>query len=74
MAPNSLLWNVPVTNYSRQQERRNDLTIGIGYEDDIEKAQSVMLELARKDRPKGAWRIRRTRMCSWPSSATAPCR
>jgi small conductance mechanosensitive channel len=49
MAPNSLLWNVPVTNYSRQQERRNDLTIGIGYEDDIEKAQSVMLDLALKD-------------------------
>lgn len=49
MAPNSLLWNVPVTNYSRQQERRNDLTIGIGYEDDIGKAQSVMLELAEKD-------------------------
>jgi len=49
MAPNSLLWNVPVTNYSRQAERRYDLVIGIGYEDDIDKAQSVLLDLARTD-------------------------
>ena len=49
MAPNSLLWNVPVTNYSRQQERRYDLTIGIGYEDDIDKAQSVLMKLAADD-------------------------
>ncbi|MDP2733697.1 MAG: mechanosensitive ion channel, partial [Hoeflea sp.] len=45
MAPNSQLWNVPVTNYSRHPERRYDLVIGIGYDDDIEKAQSVMLDL-----------------------------
>ena len=49
MAPNSQLWNVPVTNYSRLPERRHDLVIGIGYEDDIEKAQSVLLDLAKAD-------------------------
>ena len=49
MAPNSQLWNVPVTNYSRLPERRHDLVIGIGYEDDIAKAQSVLMELARAD-------------------------
>ncbi|WP_417416308.1 mechanosensitive ion channel family protein [Hoeflea sp.] len=49
MAPNSQLWNVPVTNYSRLPERRHDLVIGIGYEDDIGKAQSVMMELAKAD-------------------------
>ncbi|WP_375590742.1 mechanosensitive ion channel domain-containing protein [Hoeflea alexandrii] len=49
MAPNSQLWNVPVTNYSRLPERRHDLVIGIGYEDDIEKAQSVLMDLARAD-------------------------
>jgi small conductance mechanosensitive channel len=49
MAPNSQLWNVPVTNYSRLPERRHDLVIGIGYEDDIGKAQSVLMELARAD-------------------------
>jgi len=46
MVPNSLLWNVPVTNYSRQPERRYDLVVGIGYEDDIDKAQSVLMDLA----------------------------
>ncbi|WP_422371160.1 mechanosensitive ion channel family protein [Hoeflea sp.] len=49
MAPNSELWNVEVTNYSRLSERRYDLVIGIGYEDDIEKAQSVLMDLARGD-------------------------
>ncbi|WP_244577805.1 mechanosensitive ion channel family protein [Hoeflea halophila] len=49
MAPNSQMWNVPVTNYSRLPERRYDLVIGIGYEDDIEKAQSVLLDLAKAD-------------------------
>lgn len=49
MVPNSLLWNVPVTNYSRRPERRYDLVIGIGYEDDIEKAQGVLMDLARAE-------------------------
>jgi len=40
---------VPVTNYSRQPERRYDLVIGIGYEDDIDKAQSVLMDLAAAD-------------------------
>lgn len=49
MAPNSQLWNVPVTNFSRLPERRYDLVIGIGYDDDIEKAQAVMMGLAEAD-------------------------
>lgn len=49
MVPNSLLWNVPVTNYSRQPERRYDLVVGIGYEDDIDKAQSVLMDLAKAE-------------------------
>jgi small conductance mechanosensitive channel len=48
-APNSLLWNVPITNFSREPTRRFDLTIGIGYEDSIDKAQSLMLDLVSKD-------------------------
>ncbi|MBU0583440.1 MAG: mechanosensitive ion channel [Alphaproteobacteria bacterium] len=47
LAPNSTLWNVPVINYSRNALRRNDLTIGIGYSDDIDLAQKVMLDLAQ---------------------------
>ena len=46
LAPNSTLWNVPVTNYSRNERRRNDVTIGIGYGDDIDLAQKTLLDLA----------------------------
>ena len=49
LAPNSELWNTPVTNYSRNALRRNDLTIGIGYDDDITLAQETMAALAEKD-------------------------
>lgn len=49
LAPNSSLWNTSVTNYSRNPRRRNDLVIGIGYDDDIDLAQKTMLELATAD-------------------------
>jgi small conductance mechanosensitive channel len=49
LAPNSELWNTPVTNYSRNPRRRNDLTIGIGYSDDIDLAKKLLLELATGD-------------------------
>lgn len=49
LAPNSLLWNVPVTNYSRLSTRMHDFKVGIAYEDDIDKALSILLELAKKD-------------------------
>ncbi|MCB1461706.1 MAG: mechanosensitive ion channel [Nitratireductor sp.] len=45
-APNSQLWNTPVTNYTRAEERRFDLAIGIGYEDDIGKAEKILLDIA----------------------------
>lgn len=50
LAPNSTLWNQPVRNSSRNRVRRNDITIGIGYDDDIDLAQDTLLELARADR------------------------
>ena len=48
-APNSELWNTPVTNYSRNPQRRYDLTIGIGYGDDIDLAKKLLLDLANDD-------------------------
>lgn len=48
-APNSQLWNTPVTNYSRAAQRRFDLAIGIGYDDDIELAEKILLDLADAD-------------------------
>jgi small conductance mechanosensitive channel len=49
LAPNSELWNTPVTNYTRNPQRRNDLTIGIGYGDDIDLARKILLDLAEED-------------------------
>lgn len=50
LAPNSELWNAPVTNFSRNPIRMAEVTIGIGYEDDIDLAQSVYRRLADADR------------------------
>ena len=49
LAPNSTLWNTPVTNYSRLPTRRHDLQIGIGYEDDIDLAMETMMDLANAE-------------------------
>lgn len=49
LAPNSTLWNVPITNFSRETTRRFDLNIRIGYDDDISQAQEIMLALANGD-------------------------
>lgn len=38
LAPNSEIWNSPVTNFSRKPKRRFDLVVGIAYDDDINKA------------------------------------
>ena len=47
--PNSKMWSDAITNYSRLPRRRLDLDIGISYDDDIDKARDLILELARKD-------------------------
>lgn len=49
LAPNSKLWNEPVYNANRNGVRRSDITIGIGYDDDIDLAQATMIDLARGD-------------------------
>lgn len=49
LAPNSTLWNQPVRNFTRNGRRRNDIVIGIGYEDDIDAAQRCLVALARAD-------------------------
>lgn len=50
LVPNSQLWNAPVTNFSRNPRRANNLTVRIGYEDDIEMALSIMKEIVSQDR------------------------
>jgi small conductance mechanosensitive channel len=49
LVPNGELWKSPVTNFSRNKTRRNDLVIGIGYGDDIKLASETLLRLAGED-------------------------
>lgn len=41
-APNGRLWGAPIINYSRNERRRLDITVGIAYSADIEKAKNVL--------------------------------
>lgn len=43
--PNSVLANATVTNATAMDTRRIDLSIGIGYEDDVEKARKVLCDM-----------------------------
>ncbi len=47
--PNSEMMSGAITNYSRLPTRRLSLTISISYDDDIDKARDLILELARKE-------------------------
>jgi small conductance mechanosensitive channel len=47
--PNGPLYNGALVNYSVENNRRVDLTFGIGYGDDIDKARAVMQELIEAD-------------------------
>lgn len=47
--PNSPISTGSMINYSTQPKRRVDFTIGIGYDDDIDKAREVILGVINKD-------------------------
>ncbi len=49
LAPNSTLWNQPVSNFTRNKARRNDIVVGIDYSDDIGLAERTLVDLAAKD-------------------------
>jgi len=49
VVPNSQLWGTAIRNFSHHPARRIDLTIGIGYGDDIDKAMDVIKRLASSD-------------------------
>ncbi len=45
--PNSKIWSDSIINYSKLPNRRVDLVIGISYDDDINKAEKIILDLAK---------------------------
>jgi len=49
LAPNSILWNTPITNYSREPTRQNELKVTVAYGDDIDAAMDQLLSIARQD-------------------------
>lgn len=48
--PNGALSNAAITNVTQYDKRRVDLTFGISYNDDIEKAKALLLDVATKDK------------------------
>ncbi len=48
-APNSHIWGNDIMNYSRNKERRNDIIVGISYDDDIDKASKTMMKIMSKE-------------------------
>ena len=47
--PNSIIMSGAITNFSANPTRRIDLTIGVGYGDDLNKAQKLILDLITSD-------------------------
>ena len=50
VVPNGQLSNNTITNYSFNDERRIDMTFGIGYNDDIDKAKEILHQLCAEER------------------------
>lgn len=48
IVPNSQILSSNIVNYSAQNQRRIDLTMGIGYSDDIDLAKKILLDEAQK--------------------------
>lgn len=48
--PNSRIYGDVITNYSARDRRRIDITVGISYRDDIDKARSVIQEIIAADK------------------------
>jgi small conductance mechanosensitive channel len=47
VVPNGKLSNETLTNYSKNPTRRVDITFGVGYNDDLDKAKAVLVEIAK---------------------------
>lgn len=45
VAPNARIWGNEITNFSTNDTRRLDIAVGIGYDDDMDKAIEVLLKM-----------------------------
>ncbi len=49
IVPNKIIWESPITNFSRNPTRRFDITVGIGYGDDVDGAMDLLMGLLTGD-------------------------
>ncbi len=49
IVPNKIIWDSPITNFSRNPTRRFDLAVGIGYDDDVDGALALLMGLITGD-------------------------
>jgi small conductance mechanosensitive channel len=47
--PNSEITTAPIVNYSTLPNRRMEILVGVGYDDDLKRAQEILLRLAREN-------------------------
>lgn len=47
--PNAQIWNKAIKNYSRNPTRRIDVVAGISYDDDVDSALALLLDVLKKD-------------------------
>ncbi|ODU49696.1 MAG: mechanosensitive ion channel protein MscS, partial [Lysobacteraceae bacterium SCN 69-48] len=47
--PNSEITTAPIVNHSQLPQRRFDVTVGVGYEDDLHKARQILLQIAESE-------------------------
>jgi len=48
--PNAQVWDNPVINYTRMETRRAEVSVGIGYDSDVDEAVRVAMDLMRSHR------------------------
>ncbi len=48
--PNGQIWGQTIKNYSAKETRRNDIVIGVSYDDDLGKAKEAILNVLKKDK------------------------
>ena len=47
IVPNKIVWESPITNFTRNPTRRFDLPVGISYDDDVDGALALLMGLMR---------------------------
>ncbi|CAN7353908.1 mechanosensitive ion channel [Pseudoxanthomonas sp. LjRoot168] len=45
--PNSLITTAPIINFTAKPHRRIDIPVGVGYDDDLKQAKSILLKIAQ---------------------------